>query len=83
MVVLGGLGSVFGSVLSAVALTILPELLRQFAEWRMILYSLLLVLVMIFKPSGLCGRYEFSLGDELDSIFATLRGKLLKRRRFQ
>ena len=80
IVVLGGLGSLFGSVVSATVLTILPELLRGFAEYRMVIYSLLLVAVMIFKPSGLCGRYEFSLGDTLDDFFSMLRGKLLKKR---
>jgi hypothetical protein len=44
----------------------------------MVIYSLLLVTVMIFKPSGLCGRYEFSLGDALDDFFTLLRGKFLK-----
>jgi len=78
IVVLGGLGSLFGSVLSATILTILPELLRGFVEYRMVIYSLLLVLVMIFKPSGLCGRYDFSLGDELDNFFALIRSKLLR-----
>jgi len=76
IVVLGGLGSVFGSVLSATVLTILPELLRGFDEYRMIVYSLLLVLVMIFKPSGLCGRYNFSLGGELDNLATWFRRKL-------
>jgi len=79
IVVLGGLGSIFGSVVSATILTILPELLRGFVEYRMVIYSLLLVLVMIFKPSGLCGRYDFSLGAELDNFFALTRAKLLKR----
>jgi branched-chain amino acid transport system permease protein len=79
IVVLGGLGSLFGSVVSAAALTILPELLRGFAEYRMVIYSLLLVTVMIFKPSGLCGRYEFSLGDSLDGLFTLLRGRLLQK----
>jgi len=77
IVVLGGLGSLFGSVVSATVLTILPELLRGFAEYRMVIYSLLLVLVMIFKPSGLCGRYNFSLGGELDNFFAWTRIKML------
>jgi len=77
IVVLGGLGSIFGSVLSATVLTILPELLRGFAEYRMVIYSLLLVLVMIFKPSGMCGRYEFSLGGELDNLFERIRAKLI------
>lgn len=73
MVVLGGMGSLIGSVVAASGLTLLPELLRGFAEYRMIVYSLLLVIVMIFKPSGLFGRYDFSLGKTLDSAFAKFR----------
>jgi branched-chain amino acid transport system permease protein len=79
IVVLGGLGSIFGSVISATALTILPELLRGFDEYRMVIYSLLLVIVMIFKPSGLCGRYDFSLGDALDGLFTKIRGSLVEK----
>ena len=75
MVVLGGLGSMMGSVVSATALTLLPELLRGFSEYRMIVYSLLLVIVMIFKPSGLFGRYDFSLGDSLGKIGSIFRRK--------
>ena len=63
MVVLGGMGSMLGSVVAAIVLTLLPELLRELADYRMIVYSLLLVIVMIFKPSGLFGRYDFSLCD--------------------
>ncbi|NLF28706.1 MAG: branched-chain amino acid ABC transporter permease [Clostridiales bacterium] len=77
MVVLGGLGSILGSVISATVLTILPELLRGFKEYRMIVYALVLILVMIFKPSGLCGRYDFSLGSGIDSAFAKIRAKIL------
>jgi branched-chain amino acid transport system permease protein len=79
IVVLGGLGSIFGSVISAAVLTVLPELLREFAQYRMVIYSLLLVTVMIFKPSGLCGRYEFSLGDSIDSLCTAIRGGFLKK----
>lgn len=61
MVVLGGMGSFTGSVVSAVTLTILPELLRAFSDYRMLLYSIVLIIMMIFKPSGLLGTYEFSL----------------------
>ncbi|MDR3279849.1 MAG: branched-chain amino acid ABC transporter permease [Synergistaceae bacterium] len=78
IVVLGGLGSIFGSVISATVLTILPELLRDFNDYRMVIYSLMLVMVMIFKPSGLCGRYEFSLGDTLDGFFTSIRRQLGK-----
>lgn len=61
IVVLGGMGSLTGSIVAAIGLTILPELLRGFAEYRMLIYSVALIVVMIFKPSGLFGRYEFSL----------------------
>ncbi|MDR1579188.1 MAG: branched-chain amino acid ABC transporter permease [Synergistaceae bacterium] len=79
IVVLGGLGSIFGSVVSAAVLTILPEMLRGFAEYRMVIYSLLLIAVMIFKPSGLCGKYEFSLGDALGGLHAGIRRRILKK----
>ncbi|MEA4913718.1 MAG: branched-chain amino acid ABC transporter permease [Christensenella sp.] len=68
MVVLGGMGSMVGSVLSATVLTAVPELLRAFSEYRMILYSLLLITVMIFKPSGLMGQYDFSLSRVLEKV---------------
>ncbi len=61
MVVLGGLGSISGSIISAIVLTVIPEMLQTFASWKMIIYSLLLVLVMIFRPSGLMGDKEFSV----------------------
>ena len=47
-VVLGGLGNVLGSVISASLLTILPEMLRAFADYRMLVYAVVLILVMIF-----------------------------------
>lgn len=58
MVVLGGLGSLTGSILSAAVLTYLPELLRQFAMLRMVLYSLLLIGMMLVRPQGLLGTWE-------------------------
>jgi len=58
MVILGGLGSIVGSVIGAVALTVLPEALRQFAEYRMIIYSLLLIILMITRPQGLLGGLD-------------------------
>ena len=61
MVVLGGMGSFTGSIISAIALTILPEVLREFADYRMIVYSLILILTMIFRPTGLLGRKEFQI----------------------
>lgn len=61
MVVLGGMGSFTGSILAAIVLTILPEALRSFAEYRMIIYPLILIGMMIFRPKGLLGREEFQL----------------------
>lgn len=79
MVVLGGLGSLIGSVVSAIVLTLLPELLRGFSEYRMVIYSLLLIIVMIFKPSGLFGKYDFSLGGTLDNMSATIRKTIYRK----
>ena len=49
MVVLGGMGSMLGSILSATVLTILPEATRSFESYRMVVYSLVLVLMMIIR----------------------------------
>lgn len=68
MVVLGGMGSMLGSVLSATVLTILPEALRAFADYRMLAYSIVLILVMIFRPEGLLGSYDFSLSRVLERL---------------
>ena len=48
-VVLGGLGNMLGSILAAAALTILPEALRQFADYRMLVYAIVLILVMLIR----------------------------------
>ena len=61
MVVLGGMGSFTGAILAASILTFLPEVLRGFNDYRLLVYSVLLVAMMIFKPEGLLGKYEFSL----------------------
>jgi branched-chain amino acid transport system permease protein len=47
-VVLGGIGNIWGSIIAATILTILPEALRQFADYRMLTYAIVLILVMIF-----------------------------------
>ena len=53
MVILGGMGRTVGVVIAAVLLTILPEALRGFSDYRMILYSLMIVILMITRPQGL------------------------------
>ncbi|HET7224220.1 MAG TPA: branched-chain amino acid ABC transporter permease [Candidatus Eisenbacteria bacterium] len=61
MVVLGGLGSISGSVLAAIILTLLPEVLRPVKDYRMVLYSLMLIVLMITRPGGLLGNRELRL----------------------
>ena len=58
MVVLGGLGSISGAVLAAILLTVMQALLIDLAQYRMVLYALALILLMIFRPQGLFGIRE-------------------------
>ncbi|MBI3812765.1 MAG: branched-chain amino acid ABC transporter permease [Nitrospirae bacterium] len=56
MVVLGGMGSIPGVVLGALIVVILPEVLREFAGYRMLVFGAALVLMMVFRPQGLIGN---------------------------
>lgn len=58
--VLGGLGSFTGTVLSATVIGIINLVFQGFAQERVIIYSVLLIVMMIFKPGGLLGKYEIS-----------------------
>lgn len=59
-VVLGGLGSLSGAVLSAILLTVVSTYLQGYPETRMIIYSLVLILVMLYRPKGLMGTMEIT-----------------------
>lgn len=61
VVVFGGLGSMTGTIVAAIVLGILNMVLQNVASIRMIIYSLALILVMIFRPGGLLGTWELSL----------------------
>ncbi len=61
IVVLGGLGSISGSIIAAILLAMISTALQAFPAARMILYALLLVVIMIFRPEGLMGSRELSL----------------------
>ncbi len=56
MVVLGGMGSISGSIVGATVLSVAPEFLRFMASYRMLVYGGLLVVIMIFRPNGLMGN---------------------------
>jgi branched-chain amino acid transport system permease protein len=73
MVVLGGMGSITGSITAAIFLTLLPEVLRPIKEYRMVIYALLLVVLMITRPQGIFGSRELS--------WSLLRSLLRPRRR--
>jgi branched-chain amino acid transport system permease protein len=60
-VVLGGMGSISGSVIAAIVLTLMPEVLRSLKDYRMVIYSLMLIVLMITRPQGLMGTRELSL----------------------
>ena len=68
MVVLGGMGSFTGSIISATVLTLLPEMLREFSDYRLLMYSIILIVMMLFRPRGLMGTAEFSLVQVWNAI---------------
>ena len=59
--VIGGLGSLTGSVLGAILVTLLPEFFRSLSNYRMLIYGVAVVLIIMFRPNGLYGYKEFSL----------------------
>lgn len=70
-VIIGGTGSLTGSIIGAAFLSSLPEMTRQFSQYRMLVYSVILVLVMIFKPGGIFGTWEISLTRIIKRLLGT------------
>jgi len=58
MIVVGGLGSIEGAILGAVMITVILEVFRRLSEFRLVGFSILLVLVMLYRPQGLLGTRE-------------------------
>lgn len=69
MVVLGGMGSISGVAIAAMILILAPEYLRAFSEYRMLIFGLIMVLMMIFRPQGLVS------GEKLTYRISALIGK--------
>jgi len=61
IIVLGGMGSITGTILAAFGLTYLQEWLRFLGDYRMVIYPLLMILMMLFRPQGLMGGREWTL----------------------
>ena len=72
IVVLGGMGSMIGSVVAAAILTSLPLFMAALNQYRMVIFAVLLIIVMIFKPSGLFGNYDFSLSRLLEKLIGRI-----------
>lgn len=68
-VVLGGIGNIWGSVISATILTILPEALRQFSDYRMLVYAIVLIFVMIFTYNPTLKTYKEAFADKVRAAF--------------
>ncbi len=64
-VVVGGMGNIRGSVIAAAVLTVLPELLRSFADYRMLVYAIVLILMMLFKQSPQIKNFCRGIGERL------------------
>lgn len=74
-VVLGGMGSITGSVIAAYILTFLQELLRFLKDYRLLIYPIILIIVMLKRPGGLLGNKELSFVKVFDFIVS---GKLIR-----
>jgi branched-chain amino acid transport system permease protein len=62
MIIVGGLGSVTGAVVGALFVGVSLELMRDLQQYRLVIYALILILLMLFRPQGLLGRRELRLG---------------------
>jgi branched-chain amino acid transport system permease protein len=60
MVIFGGLGSISGSIAGTILLVSLPEVFRNFAQWRLVIYGLAVIVIMVGRPQGLMGGVELT-----------------------
>lgn len=74
-VVLGGMGSMTGSVAAAFVLTYLQEFLRFLQNYRMLIYPVILILVMLFRPQGLLGTKEISFVGIWEKLLRKIKNK--------
>lgn len=70
IVVLGGMGSLTGTVIAAIVLGILNELLHVIDMWRLVIYAVILIVMMIFRPEGLFGTKEFSFAGLIRKLMS-------------
>ena len=74
IVIFGGLGSISGSVVGALVLTALPELLRVLKDWRLVFYGLSVIVIMVTRPEGLMGGYELT-PSSMKRLYANIKNR--------
>ncbi|MCE1252992.1 MAG: branched-chain amino acid ABC transporter permease [Anaerolineae bacterium] len=77
-VVIGGLGSLSGSILATIIITVLPEILRSAAEYRMLAYGIAVVLIITLRPAGIMGYKEFSIAG-MRNLWVSFKNLFRKR----
>ena len=77
-VVLGGIGSIRGSVIAAAILTVLPEMLRGMSDYRMLIYAIVLIVMMIFTRSPKIVEWRKKMAEKAKNQFSKLKGKFKK-----
>jgi len=76
MVIFGGLGSISGSIFGTILLVSLPEIFRNFAQWRLVIYGLAVIIIMVGRPQGLVGGMELTPAG-IRRVLAARRARLL------
>ena len=74
MVIFGGLGSISGTIAGTILLVSLPEVFRNFAQWRLVIYGLAVIVIMVGRPQGIMGGVELTPSG-IRKIFAARRAK--------
>lgn len=82
MVVFGGIGSITGAVFSASFITIINEVLRQISEYRMLIYALLLIFIMLFRPKGLLGTKEIGIVTVINKVKEIFKNGIIKNEEY-
>lgn len=74
IVVFGGMGSITGSIVGAIAISFISIVLQGIPELRMVIYSVILFIIMVYRPQGIMGNYEFKLFKKGGAKNASVKG---------
>ena len=74
IVVFGGMGSITGSIVGAIAISFISIVLQGIPELRMVIYSVILFIIMVYRPQGIMGNYEFKLFRKGGTKNASVKG---------